>query len=87
LGLWAAYLTALPIAGVGVFCAVSAVGGAPENVCQMLKEVLLCVVFGTVPGLVLFGVTCLLQFIANSLDVAPQSETPTSENEVAGSPQ
>jgi hypothetical protein len=87
LGLWAAYLTALPIGAVGVFCAVSAVGGTPENVCQLLEEVLLCAVFGTIPGLVLFGVTCLLQFVVTSLDVAPPSETRASKNEVAGSSQ
>ncbi len=79
LGLWAAYLTALPTPAVGFFYAISTIGGPPEELYQVLEELLLCLAFGAVWGApAALGVTCLLQFIVDSLASTPQAATPTS---------
>jgi len=68
LGLWAAYLTAVPIAAVGFFCAISTVGGPPEDLHQVLEELLLCLAFGAIfGGPVALGVACLLEFMVDLL--------------------
>ena len=88
LGLWAAYLTALSIAAVGFFCAISTVGGPPEDLYQVLEELTLCLAFGAVlGGPIALGVTCLLQFIVNLLAATQQSATHMNENVVVGPPQ
>lgn len=66
LGLGAAYLTAIPIGAVGFYCALSGVGGPPEDFSQVLEEVALCLAFGAaVGGPIALGITCLLQFFVD----------------------
>jgi hypothetical protein len=88
LGLWAAYLTTIPIGAVGFFWLASHVGGPPQDLYDALGEVSLCLAFGAVvAGPVALGVTCFLQFIFDLVAATPQSAEPASENAVVGPPQ
>ena len=88
LGLWAAYLTTIPIGAVAFFWFASHAGGPPQDLYEVLVEVLLCLAFGAVfAGPVILGVTCCLQFIVDFVAATPQSVEPASEDAAALPPQ
>lgn len=74
-GLWMAYLTTLPITGVGFYCLIASIGPAPQNVSEGLGELLFCCVFGAIGGAITLGIVCFLLFVVNSLDALLQAKT------------
>jgi heme/copper-type cytochrome/quinol oxidase subunit 3 len=88
LGVWAAYLTTIPIGAVGFKCVISTVGGPASDLYEVLVEIATCLAFGAIfGGPVVLGVTCFLQFMVDDLAAGPQSTTLKSENVVVKRPQ
>ena len=84
LGLWAAYVTTIPIGAVVFLWFASHVGGPPKGLDEVLGEVAMCLAFGAVfAGPVLLGVTCCLQFIVDFVAATPQSVEPAGEDAAA----
>ncbi len=88
LGLWAAYLTAIPVGAVAFYWFASHVGGPPQDLSETLLEVSMCLAFGVVlAGPVTVGIACLLQLIVDFVAATPQSARPASDDAATRPPQ
>jgi hypothetical protein len=88
LGLWAAYLTAIPVGAVAFYWFASQVGGPPQGLYELLLEISMCLAFGVVlTGPVTLGIACLLQLIVDFVTATPQPAEPASDDVATRPPQ
>lgn len=88
LGLWAAYLTAIPVGAVAFYWFASHVGGPPQGLDELLLEISMCLAFGAIfTGPVTLGIACLLQLIVDFVAATPQSAEPASDDVATRPPQ